>query len=349
MTTGLVANPPLAASHSGEHPPPPTEAIIHVDDVVVDFPGLRAIDGVSLDVAPGEVRSLLGPNGSGKTTLVSVIATLRSPSAGTVLVDGHDASTNPARVRRTIGLAGQYAAVDDLLTGRENLEIVGRLYGLDRRTALRRAEEVLERLSLTDAADRPVRDYSGGMRRRLDLGASLAGRPRVLLLDEPTTGLDPRTRIELWDFLRDLVAEGTTVLLTTQYLEEADALSDRITVLDSGRVIAEGTADDLKSSVGSSQLVVTPEDRADLDVASAVIEATTGSVVRVDRQTGSIAATVTHGMHALITSADRLHVAGVEIADIAVRRPSLDDVFLSITGNSMPSAPQLDSDEGTIR
>lgn len=344
MTTGLVANPPLPAPHAGQHPPPLAEAIVHVEDVVVDFPGLRAIDGASLDVAPGEVRSLLGPNGSGKTTLVSVIATLRAATSGTVRVDGHDASTDPARVRRAIGLAGQYAAVDDLLTGRENLEIVGRLYGLDRVTARRRADEVLERLSLTDAADRPVREYSGGMRRRLDLGASLAGRPRILLLDEPTTGLDPRTRIELWEFLRDLVAEGTTVLLTTQYLDEADALSDRITVLDRGRVIAEGTADDLKSSVGASQLIVTPESRDDIGAVALVVEVSTGSVVRIDHKAGTVAAPVTDRMNALTRSADALQRAGVEIADIAVRRPSLDDVFLSITGNPASAVARFDSD-----
>ena len=343
MITGLVANPLPSTPHDGRYPQPVAEAIVHLDDVVVDFPNLRAIDGVSLDVAPGEVRGLLGPNGSGKTTLVSVIATLRAADSGTVRVDGHDASTDPARVRRSIGLAGQYAAVDDLLTGRENLEIVGRLYGLDRVTARGRADEVLERLSLTEAADRPVRDYSGGMRRRLDLGASLAGRPRILLLDEPTTGLDPRTRIELWEFLRDLVAEGTTVVLTTQYLDEADALSDRINVLDSGRVIAEGTAHQLKSSVGSSQLIVTPEFQADVGTAASVIEASMGSAVRIDRQAGTIAAPVTDQTNALISSADALQAAGVEIADIALRRPSLDDVFLSITGNRAAAA-QLDND-----
>lgn len=316
-----------------DHPTPPTtDAMVQVVDLVVAFPGLTAIDGVSLEIAPGEVRSLLGPNGSGKTTLVSVLATLRAATSGTVRVAGHSVATDAIDVRRSIGLAGQYAAVDDLLTGRENLEIIGRLYGLGRRTAARRADQVLERLSLTDAAERPVRTYSGGMRRRLDLGASLAGRPRVLLLDEPTTGLDPRTRIELWDFLRDLVAEGTTVLLTTQYLEEADALADRITVIDTGRVIAEGTSDELKSSIGASQLLVTPQHRADLAFAAAAVESAIGGETRVDHQTGRIQAPVTGRVNALLATADALQIAGIELADIAIRQPSLDDVFLSITG-----------------
>lgn len=323
------------------HPPPLAEPIVRVERVVVEFPDVTAVDGVSLDIAPGEVRCLLGPNGSGKTTFVSVLATLRTPTYGTAHIDGHDVSSDPMSVRRAIGLAGQYAAVDDLLTGRENLEIVGRLYGLDRSTASRRAIEVLERLSLTDAADRPARDYSGGMRRRLDLGASLAGKPRLLLLDEPTTGLDPRTRLELWDFLRDLVAEGTTVLLTTQYLEEADALADRITVMDRGRVIAEGTSDELKSGVGASQLTVTPMYRADLSAAAAAIESTIGATIRLDDQAGTVAAPVTGRVNSLLAVADALQIAGIEIADIAIRRPSLDDVFLSITGNTAGDTDQL--------
>ncbi|MEL6890461.1 MAG: ATP-binding cassette domain-containing protein [Actinomycetota bacterium] len=332
MTTAL-----RSAHQPSEPAPTPHEPIVRVDGVVVRFADVTALDGVSLTIAPGEIRGLLGPNGSGKTTLVSVIATLLAPTSGSVRVDGHDVGTDPTNVRRAIGLAGQYAAVDDLLTGRENLEIVGALYGLDRRTARRRADEVLERLSLTAAADRPVRTYSGGMRRRLDLGASLAGRPQVLLLDEPTTGLDPRTRNELWDFLRDLVEEGTTVLLTTQYLEEADALADRITVLDSGRVIAEGTADDLKSSAGASRLVVTPHFDIDLEVAAAAVESSVGRLVVVDRQSGTIAVPVVERTIALVAAADALRLAGVEVADIAVRRPSLDDVFLSITGRTTGS------------
>lgn len=323
----------LQEREAGGHPPP-AQPMVQVNDVVVEFGEITAVDGISLTIEPGEVRCLLGPNGSGKTTLVGVLATLRTPSSGTARIDGHDVTTNPMSVRRTIGLAGQYAAVDDLLTGRENLEIIGRLYGLDRSTARQRAADVLERLSLTDAADRPVRGYSGGMRRRLDLGASLAGRPRLLLLDEPTTGLDPRTRIELWDFLRDLVAEGTTVLLTTQYLEEADALADRITVIDRGRVIAEGTSDELKGGIGASRLVVTPEFRVDLSAAAAAIESSIGVATRIDDQAGTISAPVAGRANSLLASADALQIAGVEIADIAIRQPSLDDVFLAITGNT---------------
>lgn len=326
MNTPLLLEPERAMK-----PPPTAGPMVSVENVVVEFGDVTAVDGVSFDVAAGEVRGLLGPNGSGKTTLVSVVATLRASTSGTVRVAGHDTVTDSMNVRRSIGLAGQYAAVDDLLTGRENLEIVARLYGLDRRTARRRADEVLERLSLTTAADRPVRDYSGGMRRRLDLGASLAGRPRVLLLDEPTTGLDPRTRIELWDFLRDLVAEGTTVLLTTQYLEEADALTDSITVIDQGRVIAEGTSDQLKSSIGSNHLTVVPERSRDLPAAAAAIERVIGVAANADHHTGTIRVPVTAGVKALLESADALQRAGVDVADIAIQRPSLDDVFLSIT------------------
>lgn len=330
-----------------EPPLPDREPIVSVENVVVEFDDITAVDGVSFDMAAGEVRGLLGPNGSGKTTLVNVVSTLRSPTSGTVRVAGHDSVTDSMSVRRSIGLAGQYAAVDDLLTGRENLEIIGRLYGLGRRTACDRADEVLERLSLTAAADRPVREYSGGMRRRLDLGASLTGRPSVLLLDEPTTGLDPRTRIELWDFLRDLVGEGTTVLLTTQYLEEADALTDSLTVIDQGRVIAEGTADQLKASVGSSQLTVTPEQRSDLPAAAAAIERSIGVTARIDHHNSAVRAPVTGRLNALLASADALQIAGVEISNIAIQRPSLDDVFLSITGQD-PSSDDAPAAKGGL-
>ncbi|MEM9653388.1 MAG: ATP-binding cassette domain-containing protein [Actinomycetota bacterium] len=329
--TALLTRPPTDE-------PPPTTPIVEVNGVVVRFDALTAVNDVSLSINAGEVRGLLGPNGSGKTTLVNVIATLRRPTAGTVRVGGHDVVANPTGVRRTIGLAGQYAAVDDLLTGRENIEIIGRLYGLDRRSARRRADEVLERLSLTEAADRQVRTYSGGMRRRLDLGASLAGRPQVLLLDEPTTGLDPHTRLELWDFLRDLVAEGTTVLLTTQYLEEADALADRITVIDRGSVIAEGTADELKSSVGASRIRVVPTSGDQLPAAASAMKPILGEAVRIDGQAGAVTASVSGGMETLLATAAALHGAGVDVTDIAVERPSLDDVFLSITGNDADRA-----------
>ena len=309
-----------------------SEPIVEVDTTTVRFGGHTALDELSLSIVEGGVHGLLGPNGSGKTTLVRVLATLLAPTSGRVRVAGHDVVRDPVAVRRSIGLAGQYAAVDDLLTGRENLEIVGRLYGLDRHSARDRADEVLERLSLTDAGDELVAAYSGGMRRRLDLGASLAGRPRLLLLDEPPTGLDPRTRLELWDFLRDLVATGTTVLLTTQYLEEADALADRITVIDRGSVIAEGTARDLKKSVGSSHLAAAPDDPDDLARTADVLDRLFRTTVRIDHEQRSIVVPEHDRVDDLVVAAGALRDAGVDVSDIGIHRPTLDDVFLTITG-----------------
>ncbi len=308
--------------------------MIETSGVVVEFDAVVALAGVDLAVQEGEVHGLLGPNGSGKTTLVKVIATLLAPTAGAAFVHGTDVQSNPTRVRQSIGLAGQSAAVDDLLTGRENLEFVGRLYGLPAKEARRRAGMVLERLSLTQVKDRRVGTYSGGMRRRLDLGASLVGRPRVLLLDEPTTGLDPRTRLELWDFLRELVDEGTTVLLTTQYLEEADALADRITVIDHGSVIAEGTADELKESIGNSLLVVTPRDRDDLARTADAISGLGSPFVKIDQHNAVVTMPVSDRVTELLRAAALVHADGIELADIGVQRPSLDDVFLNITSTT---------------
>jgi ABC-2 type transport system ATP-binding protein len=312
-------------------PSRPREPIVQVDGLSVTYGEHRALDGLDLSIGAGSVHGLLGPNGSGKTTLVKVLATLLRPAAGSATVAGHDVVDDPEATRGAIGLAGQYAAVDNLLTGRENLEIVGRLYGLARRTAQERADEVLERLSLTDAGDHQVGTYSGGMRRRLDLGASLVGRPLVLFLDEPTTGLDPRTRIELWDFLRDLVAEGTTVLLTTQYLEEADALAERITVIDHGRTIAEGTADELKDDLGSSTLVATPEDRADLEAIARLLDRMTGTPARIDEIAGTASVPVADRVMDLVAVATALQAETIQVSDLGVVRPSLDDVFLSLT------------------
>ena len=241
------------------------EPMIEVEGLHKAFGETRALDGVDLCVPAATVLGLLGPNSAGKTTLVKVLATLLEPDAGWARVAGRDVVREPTAVRSMIGLAGQYAAVDEVLTGRENLELVGRLYRLSAPEARRRAEAALEQLSLTDAADRPVRTYSGGMRRRLDLGASLVGRPRILILDEPTTGLDPRTRMELWAFIQQLVRDGTTVLLTTQYLEEADELAESIVVIDHGRVIARGTSDELKSQLGGDVLEVGVEEVGDVD------------------------------------------------------------------------------------
>ena len=306
--------------------------MISIQGVSVDFGSVKAVDNVSLEIPRNEVRGLLGPNGAGKTTLVKVIATLLAPTAGTAVVGGYDIQTNPNAVRSMIGLAGQYAAVDDLLTGRENLEIVGALYQLPKAEAKRRANEALERLSLTDAADRLARTYSGGMRRRLDLGASLVGRPDVLILDEPTTGLDPRTRLELWAFLRELVSEGATVLLTTQYLEEADELADQITVIDSGKIIADGTADELKGRVGGDLVTATPKRRADLDKVRDLLNAIGSGPVRVDENNLLVSVPVDSRVKALVKAAQSLDEAGIELSDLGIQRPSLDDVFLAITG-----------------
>ncbi len=307
--------------------------MISVQGVSVDFGSVKAVDDVSLEIPRNEVRGLLGPNGAGKTTLVKVIATLLQPTAGTAIVGGYDIGKDPSAVRSMIGLAGQYAAVDDLLTGRENLEIVGALYQLPRAEAKKRADEALERLSLTDAADRLVRTYSGGMRRRLDLGASLVGRPQVLILDEPTTGLDPRTRLDLWAFLRDLVSEGATVLLTTQYLEEADELADRITVIDAGKIIADGTADELKARVGGDLVMATPKRRDDLSMVSEILAGVGHGAVRVDEAQLHVSVAVEERVEALVKAARALDQAGIELSDLGVQRPSLDDVFLAITGH----------------
>jgi len=313
--------------------------MIRTSDLRVDFGSVKALAGVDLTVTAGEVRALLGPNGAGKTTLVRVISTLLAPSGGTAAVNGVDVVDDPMSVRRAIGLTGQHAAVDDLLTGRENLEIVGRLYQLPKAEAKRRAAEALERLSLNDAADRLVRTYSGGMRRRLDLGASLVGRPRVLILDEPTTGLDPRGRIELWDFLRELVDSGTTVLLTTQYLDEADELADRITVLDHGHVIAEGTSTELKERVGGDVLVATASTAEHLAALAEVMADLGESEVHVDERQRTASIPVSNRVRALIEAASRFEAAGVSPADVAVHRPSLDDVFLALTGSAAEDDP----------
>ena len=319
--------------------------MISVEGVSVSFGALKAVDNVTLEIPRNEVRGLLGPNGAGKTTLVRVIATLLKPTAGTVTVGGYGVDTEPNAVRSMIGLAGQYAAVDDLLTGRENLEIVGSLYQLPKAEAKRRADEALERLSLTDAADRLVRTYSGGMRRRLDLGASLVGRPQVLILDEPTTGLDPRSRMDLWDFLRDLVSEGTTILLTTQYLEEADELCDRITVIDAGSIIADGTADQLKAKVGGDLVMASPKRRDDLARVEELLNKVGESAARVDANLMTVAVPVASRVSALVKVAQLIDEAGIELSDLGVQRPSLDDVFLAITGKIGSADADPDSKE----
>jgi ABC-2 type transport system ATP-binding protein len=309
------------------------EAIIEVENLIKVFKGeIRALDGLSLTVAPGSIYGLLGPNGAGKTTLIRVLATLLPPDGGSACVAGVDVRHHPEQVRARIGLAGQYAAVDEHLTGRENLEMVGRLYGLPRREARRRAGEVLERIRLADAGDRQVRTYSGGMRRRLDLAASLVGRPRVLFLDEPTAGLDPASRHDLWALIGDLVHSGTTVLLTTQYLEEADRLADRIAVIDHGRLVSEGTPDQLKEQVGGTVLqVAVPEpDRAQT---LQVLRGVSAQDPTEDRDRGRILLPAPDGTATLTQALHRLDAVGVAPEDVALRKPTLDEVFVALTGH----------------
>ncbi len=315
-------------------------SVIEVEGLRKSFGEVVALDGVDLEVAEGTVFGLLGPNGAGKTTTVRILTTLLHPDAGLARVAGYDVVREAEALRHVIGLAGQAAAIDPNLTGRENLEMVGRLYHLSPTEARRRAGEVLERFDLAEAADRPARTYSGGMRRRLDLGASLVGRPRVLFLDEPTTGLDPRSRLELWDVIRELVREGTTLLLTTQYLEEADRLADVIAVVDRGRVIARGTADELKARVGGEVLAVRVSDRSRVPEAAGAILGLGPGGGKVDNNTGEITIPVGgDGTRLLVEAVRRLDAEGIELADISLRRPTLDDVFLALTGHAAEEAP----------
>jgi ABC-2 type transport system ATP-binding protein len=311
--------------------------MIEVHGVSKAFGDVQALLEVDLHVDGGTVLGLLGPNGAGKSTLVKVLATLLVPDAGQATIDGFDVVRDAVAVRSIIGLAGQFAAVDEVLTGRENLVMVGRLYRLGRREAAQRATDVLELLGLADASDRPVRTYSGGMRRRLDLGASLVGRPRVLILDEPTTGLDPGTRLDLWSFISDLVDGGTTVLLTTQYLEEADHLAQRIVVIDHGRVIAEGTSDELKSQLGGDVLDVRVLEPERLDEAARILEQLRGDTAKIDRDEQRLTIAARDGAATLVGAVRLFDDAHITIDDIALRRPSLDDVFLALTGHDTVS------------
>lgn len=312
---------------------------IRAEGVAHAFGDVVALDGLDLEVEAGTVFGLLGPNGAGKTTLVRVLATLLRPTAGRATVLGHDVVAEPLAVRRRIGLAGQFAAVDSELTGRENLEMIGRLYRLSRDEARRRAAEVLERFGLVEAADRAVSTYSGGMRRRLDLGASLAGRPPVLLLDEPTTGLDPRTRQELWATVDELRREGTTILLTTQYLDEADRLAQRIAVVDHGRIAAEGTAAALKATVGAEILAVRVADPArTADAAALLADLSAGDEPLVDAPRGEVRVAVSDS-GASAQAIRRLDTRGVAVAAVELQQPSLDDVFLTLTGRRAEAVP----------
>jgi ABC-2 type transport system ATP-binding protein len=312
-----------------------TEPIVEVRDVVVRFGSLVAVDHVSLSFERGVVYSLLGPNGAGKTTLIRVLATLLRPASGSVRVAGVDVLAEPTRARAHIGLAGQFAAVDEYQTGRENVQMVGRLYGLSNAEARRRTSEVLERINLVEAADRRVGTYSGGMRRRLDLAASLVGRPEVMFLDEPTTGIDPRSRQELWELVQDLVDGGTTVLLTTQYLEEADRLADRIGVIHHGRIISEGTADELKDRLGKG-VVEVGVDADDRDRVVGLLAGIGGEDAVWDAARRRVRLPAPEGSQTLMAVARALDAAGIEPHDLAVHRPTLDDVFLALTGDAPP-------------
>ncbi|MFF4324434.1 ATP-binding cassette domain-containing protein [Streptomyces sp. NPDC001568] len=310
-------------------------------ELAIQAEGLRkrygaheALRGVDLAVPAGSVLGVLGPNGAGKTTTVRILATLLEPDAGTARVAGFDVVRDRRRVQRAIGLTGQYAAVDEQLTGRENLRMVGMLLRLSRAAAQARARELLEKFDLVEAADRPAGTYSGGMRRRLDLAVSLIGDPAVLFLDEPTTGLDPASRIALWAMIREQVDAGVTVLLTTQYLEEADQLADRIAVVDNGQVIAEGTADELKNKVGGERLDVGLADPSQRPAAAAALTRAVGVAPVADDDGRSLSVQLATGMEDIAEAALALRAAGVEVVDFAVRRPSLDDVFLHLTGHA---------------
>jgi ABC-2 type transport system ATP-binding protein len=308
---------------------------ILVEGLTKSFGDVRALRGIDLSVPCGTVLGVLGPNGAGKTTAVRILTTLLLPDGGRAMVEGHDVVREAAVVRRSIGLAGQSAAIQEELTGRENLEIIGRLYHLRQPGTRSRAAELLEQFGLADAADRAAKTYSGGMQRRLDLAASLVGRPRVLFLDEPTTGLDPRARMGMWDVIRSLAAEGTTLLLTTQYLDEADEVADEIVVIDHGLVIAAGTAEELKNRIGGDVIEFTVPDRSRIPDALTAIAAIGEGEAHADQETGVVGVGVGgHGSDALIEAVRGLDAAGVVTHGLALRRPSLDDVFMALTGHA---------------
>ncbi len=310
---------------------------------------VQALDGLSLAISEGTVLGLLGPNGSGKTTTVRILATLLDADAGSASVLGHDVAREAALVRSLIGLSGQFSAVDENLTGRENLWMFGRLYGLASAPARARAAELLDNFDLSDAADRVTKDYSGGMKRRLDLAGALVAHPRVLFLDEPTTGLDPKSRLDLWEVIRNRVRAGVTLLLTTQYLEEADALADCIAVIDKGKVIAEGTADSLKASVGGERIELVVHDARDIATAGGILSRVSDDGVSVDDRHRRLTTASSGGAGVLLTVIRDLDAAGVGIDDIGLRRPTLDDVFLTLTGHAAEADEQPANTTGATR
>ena len=316
------------------------EPVIEARGLVKRYGDFVALDGLDLTVPQGTIMGLLGPNGAGKTTAVSILTTLVEPDEGTATVAGADVVDAPHELRRRIGLSGQYAAVDEHLTGFENLDMIGRLSKLGRKRSKARASELLERFSLAEAADKPAKTYSGGMRRRLDLAGALVAEAPVLFLDEPTTGLDPHSRTELWDVIRDVVTRGGTLLLTTQYMEEADRLADDIVVIDRGREIAHGSADELKLLIGGERIDVSLQSEADVLMAEKVLNRFAVDQIRVEGR--SVTAPVSGGARTLTEALRALDSAGVQLADVGLRKPTLDDVFLSLTGHTASQEPDTD-------
>lgn len=315
--------------------------MIRIENISKSFGSFKALDGLTLHAGEGTVLGLLGPNGSGKTTTVKVLTTLLAPDSGDARVAGHSVLSHPDLVRRNLGLSGQYAAVDEKLTAFENLHMVGRLYGMNRRTAAARANELLESFRLTDVAGKRSGTFSGGMRRRLDLAGAIVARPKVVVLDEPTTGLDPRGRLDTWDVVSRLVADGTTVLLTTQYLEEADRLADHIAVLDHGRVIAEGTATELKQGAGTERIDVVMRSPADLAAAAAVLARAAGPDAQPEQDPQNLRVSVAApgGHRLLVRILSELDAASLQVEEASLRRPTLDDVFLQLTGRAAAAVP----------
>jgi ABC-2 type transport system ATP-binding protein len=316
---------------------PSFEKAVVVEDLKKSFGSVIALRGISFEVGRGEVLGLLGPNGAGKTTTVDILSTLSTPSSGRAVVAGHDVRTDPAAVRRAITLTGQHVALDDMLTGRQNLVMFGRLQGLRKAEARTRATELLERFDLVEAGDRSVKHYSGGMRRRIDIACGLVVRPEVVFLDEPTTGLDPRSRLAIWQLVSDFKADGIATLLTTQYLEEADSLADRIIVIDNGTIIAEGTADSLKERTGGTYCEIVPRDINDIPAVAAAL----GSLLPAENRAAltdssdRVSMPAPDGANTLIAALNNISAAGIELQDIALRRPSLDEVFLRLTGQGV--------------
>ncbi|KQX76118.1 ATP-binding cassette domain-containing protein [Aeromicrobium sp. Root472D3] len=322
--------------------------MIRATGLVKTYKDVEALSGLDLTVPEGTVMGLLGPNGAGKTTAVRILATLLKATSGTAEVAGIDVAKDPDGVRARIGLSGQYAAVDEHLTGFENLQMVGRLYGMPKAAASQRARDLLERFGLDDAGDRPSKTYSGGMRRRLDLAGALVAEPPVLILDEPTTGLDVRSRQQMWGVIRDLVASGSTLLLTTQYLEEADLLADDIVVIDHGRAIARGTADELKSQTGGERIEIVLTDGRQRDAASRILARVAIGEVQTGDNERELTAAVDGGVPQLRAVLDELDAQRIDVLDVGLRRPTLDDVFLSLTGRAAETAPDdTSTDEGT--